>query len=111
MNPKTKKRWIEALRSGDYKQYKCGLRRAYISGQIGHCCLGVLCDILPQYSVAAGGGTYVSPRGAWLSGDTLNLDTGKYVAGLSRQDAGTLASMNDQGVSFEEIADWIEANL
>lgn len=40
MNPKVKQKWLEALRSGEYKQTKENLRDGN-----GFCCLGVLCDL------------------------------------------------------------------
>jgi len=40
MNPRIKQRWLEALRSGEYKQTSETLR-----DENGFCCLGVLCDI------------------------------------------------------------------
>jgi hypothetical protein len=40
MNEDVKKLWIEALKSGKYKQDKGQLR-----SDKGYCCLGVLCDI------------------------------------------------------------------
>jgi hypothetical protein len=43
MNPEIKTRWIEALRSGDYKQGKSILHNIYTDE---FCCLGVLCDIV-----------------------------------------------------------------
>lgn len=42
MDPALKARWINALLSGDYKQGQGLLRDA----RNGHCCLGVLCDVL-----------------------------------------------------------------
>ena len=44
MNPKIKKLWLKALRSGDYKQGRGYLRR----GNDTFCCLGVLCNIHAQ---------------------------------------------------------------
>lgn len=41
MNPKIKKQWIKALRSGDYKQGKEQLR----NDENQFCCLGVLCNL------------------------------------------------------------------
>ena len=41
MNPKVKKLWVEALRSGKYEQGYNGLR----TNDNKFCCLGVLCDI------------------------------------------------------------------
>lgn len=40
MNPKVKQKWLEALRSGEYKQTKENLHDGN-----GFCCLGVLCDL------------------------------------------------------------------
>lgn len=40
MNPEWKKKWVEALRSGKYKQGK----EALCFGD-KYCCLGVLCEI------------------------------------------------------------------
>lgn len=41
MNQEIKKRWVAALRSGDYKQGTGALRNA----DNKFCCLGVLCDL------------------------------------------------------------------
>lgn len=40
MKPEVKKKWLEALRSGKYKQ-----DRGYLKTDEGYCCLGVLCDV------------------------------------------------------------------
>lgn len=40
MNPQVKEKWINALRSGEYKQGREKLRSPN-----GYCCLGVLCDL------------------------------------------------------------------
>lgn len=40
MNPEIKKKWVEALRSNQYKQGGGALRRDNT-----YCCLGVLCDL------------------------------------------------------------------
>ena len=42
MKPEIKKIWVEALRSGDYKQGKRYLRPG---GKNEFCCLGVLCNL------------------------------------------------------------------
>lgn len=44
MNPEIKTKWLEALRSGEYKREEGQLRKV-TSKEIRHCCLGVLCDI------------------------------------------------------------------
>ena len=52
MKPEIKARWLTALRSGEYKQAQKALRRVRNAPEgeqtdtiIGHCCLGVLCEI------------------------------------------------------------------
>lgn len=101
MDPEIKKKWIEALRSGRYTQAKGRLRRGD-----AFCCLGVLHD-------CDGGewdplGYVTRPAGrpdGWrlYDGDSRGLDG-------EAQD--TLVRMNDDAdASFDEIADWIEANL
>ena len=108
MNPELKQKWIEALRSGDYKQTKEKLRRWG-----GYCCLGVLCEV-------------AKPKG-WnghailikdLEGEDTNYiyeeaelpDVTLSELGLSYVYAVMLMEMNDTGNSFEEIATCIEGN-
>jgi len=43
MNPRIKQRWLDALRSGEYKQTMENLQ-----DMNGFCCLGVLCDLHAQ---------------------------------------------------------------
>lgn len=43
MNPRIKQRWLDALRSGEYKQTTGNLQDSN-----GFCCLGVLCDLHAQ---------------------------------------------------------------
>lgn len=110
MNPKVKKLWIEALRSGKYKQ---GIKRLR-TVKNRYCCLGVLCDL------------YAKEHGKRWSRDTM----GEWVLGMERdyppdsviEWAGTkhigkkiagrdLAEHNDTGKTFLEIADLIEKHL
>src|SRR5690348_18296721 len=42
MNQEIKKKWVKALRSGEYKQ---GTSLLYNSANETYCCLGVLCDL------------------------------------------------------------------
>lgn len=97
-----KERWIEALRSGRYKQARGRLRKGDC-----FCCLGVLCDLY-------------DPSGWEMpSGETMYRDSISYlpneinrVSGITGNLELQLAEMNDSGrKSFAEIADWIEANL
>ena len=86
MDKELKEKWVAALRSGDYGQTTGCL----VDGR-GHCCLGVLCEV-------AGFGLHF-----W----TELLSRGGPPARTQRE----LALMNDNGKSFEQIADWIEENL
>ena len=117
MKPEIKAAWIAALRSGEYKQGRQRLRRT----GVGHCCLGVICDV---YSKLTGGaGQWEEPDANWGERFTFGRDsdavfpTEKLLAvlGLKKEDASTLYKMNDGIVntprSFAEIADWIEKNV
>jgi len=92
MDKDIKEKWVKALRSGEYTQGNMYLRTE--CGQ--HCCLGVLLEVQGCKDI---------PTHA-----TEELPAG-YEAGLSTDICLTLANKNDRGVSFAEIADYIEANL
>ncbi len=114
MNKAIKKKWVAALRSGEYTQGKQYLRNT----DNNFCCLGVLCNIHAQaHPKIAGqqtdGYQYMGKRTelpiavmkwAGLSaalGDKVKI--GHVTAGLSGH--------NDSGRAFAEIADAIEAQL
>ena len=112
-------RWVEALRNGKYEQNKGCLR----AGD-KFCCLGVACDLYNREAEAAGIGRWeTGPEfmmGYWTSGygafdDVLpapvamwlglTSEFGKFYVG---SDSRSLSDENDEGASFEEIADLIE---
>ena len=104
MEKALKAKWIEALRSGQYRQTQARLRT---SDGLGHCCLGVLCDI--------------SGQGEWEHGNFITRQNGEMVAsmqaatdfrhakmfGLEESAKRYLMHANDTGTSFPAIADWI----
>jgi hypothetical protein len=107
-----KKRWVEALRSGEFKQ-----GQGYLEYEGKFCCLGVLCKIT---------GTPTTKTIDYGEGD-VEVDT-EYIPTTVKNIPEfmtdykpvpkTLADMNDgdkakdiKPHSFLEIADWIEANL
>jgi len=107
------KRWLEALRSGEYRQV-----RGYLHTANGFCCLGVACTLFkPEdiHAVQAHGYTIetlryeanvaVAPNfvidALALYGDMGNRGDG---------DGPSLAAHNDEGKSFADIADLIEAD-
>lgn len=111
MNPEVKAQWLEALRSDDYTQARCALRR---DDEIGTsmCCLGVLCDIVDPNAWELSPGNHdgaTSSPSARIS-SAAGLD---YYDGINPNNPQHfLMRMNDsQGASFLEIANWIEANL
>ena len=113
MKQQAYKLWLEALRSGKYKQAKGALRKGN-----RFCCLGVLCDIHRKV---------VEPKTKWKK-ELRELGDGRYSynnergilpdnvlkwAGLTRSEVklDTLVEMNDSGEGFNKIADVIENKL
>lgn len=112
MKKELKKKWVEALRSGKFKQTKKFLCTRKEDTQ-EYCCLGVLCEVMgiPKkksydnvYSYEFIGGTY-STRG--LSQTMRHTEFGRN----GQRVHYALIAMNDSGKTFSEIADWIEKNV
>lgn len=100
MNKWVKRKWVRALRSGEYEK-----GAGFLGDSRGYCCLGVLaCEMVPELANADGKIT-VSENVHYLPDDLTLL------YGLNRQDAGTLANINDDADSFEPVIEWIEDNL
>jgi len=95
MTAEQKATWIEALRSGKYKQGHDYLKQATAEG-IEYCCLGVAREVL--------GVPAAMEVGAESESETF-LD-GKF---LSKSKQRILVVQNDvAGVTFADIADYIE---
>lgn len=112
MNPKVKRAWVAALRSGKYKQGKYFLRRP----DNAFCCLGVLCNLHaeahPHLAARETNPQRYIGQMAFPPREVLNW------AGLKRNQLvriggvrGTLDSHNDQGRRFQTIAKAIEEQL
>jgi len=116
-----KQRWLEALRSGKYTQTVSSLRNEH-----GFCCLGVLCDIYDseRWVKSDDGDTYgyvtkIDRHGSNFIKNVLPEEVYKHAGLFSDNPSvfidGTrmkqLATINDGGASFEEIADIIETHL
>lgn len=119
MKPTVKKRWLAALRSGRYAQgYGCLVQPGLLGGgDACYCCLGVLCAIAPRrIAVERGGYYFAGPYGHAL--EYLPIDVWEW-AGLTSKNPivrcrgrrVTLATLNDQHVTFAEIADAIDRSL
>lgn len=113
MKPDIKKKWLEALRSGEYKQ-----GQSYLHINSKFCCLGVLCDL---HRKETNQGDW-SPHGSSNVFTYLNISStlpeevqewsgmkngyGYYTDGHDK-----LTSDNDNGKTFLEIADIIEKHF
>lgn len=125
LKPTVKKAWLEALRSGKYKQGPAALHTRDSSGEDRYCCLGVLCEVAVEKGldihvenlergsslVQYDGSVSYLPQKVY---DWASKKQGKdpyrndYVV---REDRESLSSLNDKGKSFNEIADLIETYL
>lgn len=126
MNPEIKKLWVEALRSGEYRQGKGCLRIKHHDGGDNYCCLGVLSDLAVKAGVGKWGlvdGNGRRPHvGDGKSNDYLTDDVMRW-AGLTHSNPPVvynrighntdrfLSALNDNGVPFTDIADMIERSL
>lgn len=125
MNTEIKQKWLDALRSGDYKQTTGALKTTK-----GFCCMGVLCDIIKteldaeweQPSGITDGFIDLHCFNFLGNSQFLPSEILEYV-GLHYQECSiaihdanskvytNLAELNDNGTSFSDIADLIEYNF
>lgn len=114
MDADIKAKWTTALRSGKIRQGKETLARLDRNRHLRRCCLGVLCDVA--------GAKRTKTQAPWrrtasyeyngMSGTEYLPDTLANKLGLPREIQTKLATMNDSsGLSFREIADWVDKNL
>jgi hypothetical protein len=101
MKAELKKKWVEALRSGKYKQNRDSLRY-----EDGFCCLGVLCDVYDnskwEYDYYRYNDNTKSCTG--LRGELL------HEVGVNHQE--NLVLLNDvKRANFDDIADYIERDI
>lgn len=114
-----KAKWLAALRSGEYSQVKDFLRTPR-----GFCCLGVACHLHdpeqwfpvkersedPSYDhYESRSRQYDLPFKRDLPDDVFAVLEQHY--GATKSYMAKIADLNDEGRSFEEIADWIEERL
>lgn len=137
MKPDIAKKWVEALRSGEYRQYQSALRGRDDNNRDRFCCLGVLCQLYPQET---GDGVWIevpedrtnswNPEFAFLQPLTNIPEAWGTLPPFVQEWAGikdscgdglkrvgdnlhytSLTEANDSGESFAKIADLIEANV
>lgn len=121
------KKWVAALRSGNYEQTKHQLAVTNSDSEpVGYCCLGVACDLYAQdheidveYELAAdhksgfirfGHESTVLPPEVreWLG---LRERTGDFGSPREQNNIAcySLADLNDAGATFKQVADFIES--
>lgn len=102
-----RKEWVEALRSGNYEQGQEGL--FYKEGnKEKYCCLGVACSILGYQNVQLNDCSYINEP---YYGASIENDKPSEKFGLNIKQQELLAYLNDQGISFNDIAAVIESNF
>lgn len=106
-------KWIDALRIGKYEQCRSLLHQGE-----SYCCLGVGVESLhgADVWVDIGSEDFVgNVNDLWCYGSDEEYEVlyaiDREKLGLSIADQDHLTSMNDNGYSFDEIADWIEENI
>lgn len=119
MNPDIKKKWLTALRSGEYEQGK-----SFLHNDGEFCCLGVLCDIYKNehpgiewtlgrderlvLNVVGDKTPYVLPEAVMHWADVQGPSPLVLYHGVYKQ----LSMLNDDyGLEFDDLADLIEASL
>jgi hypothetical protein len=118
MDAAIKAQWLAALRSGDYRQGKGALHYIDPEGDSFLCCLGVLCVMAEYEGVTEGvqrsGTEFISyeemtalpPESVskWAGATHINP------AIIEDRDGAvqTLGHLNDEGLTFEQMADVIE---
>lgn len=113
MKKKIKKMWIEALRSGKYKQGKNRLK----NDKREFCCLGVLCDLHRKFSnKPLKWRKLEDPSTRFYDGQQYYLPKSvQEWAGLDDSNPGAqytpLGYWNDSGKSFAVIVELIEKHL
>lgn len=127
MNANVKKLWVEALRSGKYKQGQSRLKYTR-DGKVKHCCLGVLCEVFKEDNTRSENLLSISidalrENSSFLSvpsviATEIGLESGNPLVSLSEtimEELGnmdlpdhSLAALNDAGLTFSAIADIIQ---
>ena len=111
MNEQVKEKWLNALRSGDYQQTKFNLRR-----KDRFCCLGVLCDLYGkehnlEWELVDVGVYRFQNRDLYLSSSVIEWSGLVSENPIVCNGETSLGYLNDNGSTFNEIADLIQEHL
>jgi hypothetical protein len=114
MKPEIKQKWVQALKSGKYRQGKGSLKNKLNE----YCCLGVLCDLhSKETSIKWNGDVYLdkciqlpSEVMEWAGIDNMVGRSGMVDSDINLRPI-YLTDLNDSGRTFKEIAEIIEEKL
>lgn len=109
------RKWLAALRSGEYQQGKGQLCREQDDSDPKFCCLGVACMLFMKESSWKRNG---SQKDMWLCAGLAGTAPKKVVEalglksseGMDTWEDEDLAHLNDTGRSFKQIARLLESN-
>lgn len=115
MNKEIAKQWCAALRSGEYKQGQYSLNNV---SKNTYCCLGVLCDLY----IKSGGNLRLSLHDNGITraydgctgmppSSVMDWAGMRTPHGMYNTPDDNLVADNDSGLSFDKIADIIEAQV
>jgi len=109
MNPEIKAKWVAALRSGEYAQ-----AQGHLKDETGYCCLGVLC-VVSEQETGFGIAKNRKNHGDETIGPTIrkwaDLPISEGALVIIESEEESLATHNDSGKTFLQIADAIEEQL
>lgn len=106
MNKQAKQLWIEALRSGEYKQGNGALNY-----KDKYCCLGVLCEVYLKNCPNPEIHKTTSSCGSVRYNNSYTYLPAKVFEWADLNNEVVFVTLNDRcNLSFSEIADYIEEN-
>lgn len=103
MNKWVKRKWLRALKSGEYTKGQGTLGRKWLDE---YCCLGVLvCEMAPEFIQSTPNWIEVGTNSNFLPDDLAIM------WGLDKATQSQLARINDREKTFAPIIAYIENNL
>lgn len=116
MKKEFKAKWIAALKGNTYKQATGFLRMSKLNPKgdrsyIGFCCLGVAMDLMGAKWNEKAFSLGCELNGQHYYSNAQENELKKAFPGIPQSYLKELMNMNDSGIPFPVIADWIEANI
>ena len=105
-----RKKWVEALRSGKYKQ-----SIQFLHSEEGYCCLGVACDLFKEKHQKWEKSNFIynfkNEKNHSYNQNYIPRSLARKI-GIDNSNQECLSRLNDiNRFSFKKIADYIEKNL